>query len=1154
MNLQIVPHLRCHSEYSLTHGMIRLDGDAEVGKLAAERGIGAVALTDTNNIHAAIRFQASCLRHGVKPLLGCLVSMQRDLEHFHATLLCLDTEGFTNLSRLLSDAQLNNNGSVDAGKLSADNTAGLLMLNGYEGDAATALRTGQVKQAQQRLAQWREVLGPERCCCELSFGSRDREDTAMLKLNELAAGLGIASVATHPVMFADHKDFAAHDVRTCIANHQKYDDPERVSAFSPSQYLWSAQELREHFASWPDALANAQEIAQRCNYDFGVTDVPQFPRLAAAKQSAAQILRTQAKAGLASRISATRTSAKQYHERLERELQIIIDKGFADYFLIVAEFVAYAKSNDIPVGPGRGSGAGSLVAYSLGITGFDPLEYGLLFERFLNPERTELPDFDIDFCKQHRDDVITHVQNTYGHDCVAQVVTFGTLKAKAVVRDVARVLGMPYSTGEQISRLIPDELNISLTKARNDNPKLDDFLNSSAELQQLWDFSMALEGLPRQASTHAAAILIAPRPLVEFCPVTAIGEAHERRIVSQYDMDAVAKIGLIKFDFLGLRNLTALHKAELAINAGRTGRKKLSLIDTALSGGKELNEAFALYCTGQTVGIFQCESPGMVALLQQLKPSCLDDIAVTISLFRPGVLSSNMHETYLRARNDPTQISYPHSLAAEILNSTFGVMIYQEQVMQLSQALAGFSLGKADQLRAAIGKKDANAMGRLREEFLSGSAKHLKKSAAIKLFEDISVFAGYGFNKSHAIAYALISLQTAYLKVRYPGQFYAAMLDSWDDDPANQVQLIKDALRNKRSIKEVLLPCVNVSQVDFTSVCDHKQLRFGLGSIRDVGRACAAAIVAERQRSNDFTSLDNLCTRLPAGVLNRRALESLINSGACDCLTPQSDWPATQTRAWLISAANGALEHASDLQRHSTQVALFDEEQTSACTAALPAAQQWSVTQKLAGELSALGLPLSGHFYDDVRWLCKQAKRLHQHTALLAGKQRRCWAGAVTKRITSSRLRRQGRVVFLLNDHHRHPEVEVIAEEAMVDNLRFDQPGLVVIVEGTVEQNNNRPARIKAHSVTSLAQLCAKHLRKLTCKGLPATAIDRFFAVLDTLEAGKTSIELAQKVTVGRDARRAIIDVGVRYTFTPAALNKLRALVDNEANLKLTFD
>ncbi len=1143
MTSQLIPHLRCHSEYSLTHGMIKLEGDFEIGKLAAERGIGAVALTDTNNLHAAIRFQASCKRHGVKPLLGCHAKMRRDTEQFFATFICQNAQGFVSLSKILSNAQLHHNGEIIAAELNPDNTAGLFMFTGYDGDVATALRTGEVHRAQQRLKQWKSVFDTDRFCCEMSFAGRDGEEALSLRLNELASKQKIASVATHPLMFANQENYADHEVRTCIATQEKYTDPERSSGFSQNQYLWSQQEMRERFADWPDALANAREIALRCNYDFGVTDTPQFPRIAASDKSAASQLRDNAHAGLADLGKVN----EGYSERLEHELQIIIDKGFTDYFLIVAEFVSYAKSQDIPVGPGRGSGAGSLVAYALGITGIDPLEYGLLFERFLNPERTSLPDFDIDFCKRRRDEIIAHAQTKYGQDCVAQVVTFGTLKAKAVVRDVARVLGMPYSVGDYVARLIPDELNITLARARLDNTKLEEFLTNSDENRQLWEFSLALEGLPRQASTHAAAILIAPRPLVEFCPVIAVGDRNDRRIVSQYDMDAVASIGLIKFDFLGLRNLTAIHVAEQRI-AAATG-KQFNLAQLVLKGGKALDPVFNLYKEGRTIGIFQCESPGMISLLRQLEPISLDDIAITISLFRPGVLSSNMHETYLKARQGLSEVQYPHQLASKILEPTYGVMIYQEQIMQLSQALAGFSLAKADQLRAAIGKKDANAMNQLKQEFLTGCANHLKSSDAKKLFEDIRVFAGYGFNKSHAIAYALISLQTAYLKACYPEQFYAAVLDSCDDDPVAQLQLLKDALRTKPTI-DILPPCVNTSQERFSTTGMDQQIRFGLSSVRDVGFACAKEIIAERNRAGEFTSLDNFCERFSASVLNRRALENLIRSGACDCLVAADIRTPAQSRPWLLSQAEGALDYAADQHNLGAQENLFDATQTDQMDAVqAKATARWSNQRLLISEQTALGIPLSGHFFTAAKWLCQNLP-LQKHTDLQPNNQQRLWAGNVTKRIKSSKLRRQEQVVFLLNDDYQHQDIEVIIDAAAVENIDFDQPGIIVIVTGTVEQNRNRAPRIKANKVISLEHHCANRLRGLTCQ--TPDKFDRFFTVINKSAPGKTKVHITLAVTAQDQTRQVMIDTGLAITPTPEELNELRGLVGAE-NLKLDF-
>ena len=1070
MNIDFVPHLRCHSEYSLTHGMVRLAGDEEIGKLAAERNIAAMALTDFNNIYGAIPFYKSCIKYGVKPILGCHAKFIRDQDfQFSQTVLCENEIGFKNLSTLLSHAQIKSNGAIDCAELSKEKLNGLILLIGFESDLGNAV-IHKPEFVDKYINQWISLLGKNNLAIEISFGGRQLENDVSYLLAELAAKNDLKVVATHPILFPNSDDYDAHEVKTCISNAWLLEDENRPQKYSHKQYFQSARQMKEIFKKWPEALFNAQEIAYRCNYNFGLNNSPQFPKLPNTKANqVASKLQEQAQAGLEKHLNNKVT--KVYQERLDHELTVITDKGFADYFLIVADLVSFAKENNIPVGPGRGSGAGSLVAYSLGITAIDPIEYDLLFERFLNPERTSLPDFDIDFCKDRRDEIINHARDIYGDDCVAQVITFGSLKAKAVVRDVCRVLGMPYDQGDTFARLIPDELDITLDKAKKEVKDLQELINATDDNKRLWNFSLKLEKLPRQPSTHAAAIIIAPQPLVNYCPISAVGDDKKLRLVSQYDKDALESIGLIKFDILGLKNLTMLHMAEKLIIERHHTNTPFSLANIDLTDPK----MFELYATGNTMGVFQCESAGMVDLIKKIVPKNLEDIAIAISLFRPGALNNEMDKKFIENRHNLHATHNQHPALQKILKTTFGAMVFQEQVMLIAQELAGFSLAEADTMRAAIGKKNPETMASLEQKFIAGCKGNLSENEAHHMFEDIKEFAGYGFNKSHAVAYALISLQTAYLKANYPAEFYASSLTTWTNEPKSLEALLKDAIKNNI---QLIKPCINSSAENF-SVVNKDSVRFGLASVRAVGNICAKAIVAEREHHGKFKSLDDFCIRLPSNTVNLRALDSLIGAGACDNLIDESANGVSYKRAKLSSDSQGAVENAEHVNRNVNQGQLFGGTESTPKITETSNVKPWRKKQLLIEEQKSLGTTLSGNFYDLISSFDNHFSDIENITNDQAG----IWAGFVVNRISNARLRKQGREVFNISNNVTIIEVRV--DNKNVFDIKLDSPGALVVVTGKVQNNNPEfPASINATKVQGLDQWLAENLDtiKVICK------------------------------------------------------------------------
>ena len=1066
MDAEPVPLLRCHSEYSFTHGMLRLSGERELGALAAQRGLWAVALTDTGNVCGAIEHCRSCLDHGVKPILGCHASFALEGREHRATLLCENRQGFLNLSRLLTAAHLDGGGTIDAASLGGGDTEGLIMLTGYEGDVCAALRRDGREEAARRLAFWGSAFGRGNLCCELAFGGRPGEAAATRMLAALAKEQGVPSVASHPAMFADDGDFEAHEVRVCIAEGSRLDDSGRVSPYTRDQCVPDAVRMRSMFAGLPQALANANEIARRCNYDFGVGAAPQFPRIPGTGHGEAPArLRELATKGVEGMLAGMPgADSPAYMARLDEELGVITDKGFSDYFLIVAEIVGHARERGIPVGPGRGSGAGSLVARSLGITKLDPIEHDLLFERFLNPERTSLPDFDIDFCKDRREEVIAHAREAYGEDCVSQVITFGRLKAKAVVRDVCRVLGMPYTTGDTVSKLIPDELNITLSAARAKAQDLDGMVSGDGELERLWSFSLALEGIARQASTHAAAVLISPRPLVEFCPLIRVGD-KSGHAVSQYDMNSADEVGLIKFDFLGLKNLTMLERAQDMVRR-RDGGEGFDVDGIDLGDGA----MFDVYREGRTAGVFQCESRGMVELLRRISPSSLDDVAIAISLFRPGPLESRMDDMFIENRADPAGISYPHPSVKAVLEPTFGSMIYQEQVMRISQLVAGFTLAKADVMRAAIGKKNTEVMEALAAEFVAGCEGKLARKEAQRLFRDIEKFAGYGFNKSHAISYALISLQTAYLKAHHRAEFFASSLSTWFDDQVTQANLLGDA---KAHGVGLLPPDVNRSSVNFVPAGEGA-IRFGLVSIHGVGRAFTEALVEERGRNGPYKDLFDMCLRTKLGSV--RMLDSLVNAGACDCLAP--DVPDKRAaRAAMARQCREVVDGANHARAHANQESLFGD-LPSPGNAGLRIGESWPTSRLLLGEQETLGMTLSGKFTDLLGLLPGVMDRLVA-AGESAGRDKGTWVGQLKRKVSKAATRGGGWVNLAIESSAG--ECEVLARPQDLEDLPLSRPGQLLVVRGAWKAQAWRTNPfVSAESVQTIDQWLQSKVESVT--------------------------------------------------------------------------
>ena len=951
-------HLHVHSEYSMVDGIVRIK---PLIKACVEQQLPAVAVTDCCNLFAAVKFYCAAYAAGVKPLLGAdltLLNEDDPQQPYYITALCADNTGYLNLTKIISLAyqqgQHHGRPQVQREWL-YEHSAGLIILSGATaGDVGQALLQGKTQFAREQLQTWAKHF-PQRFYIELQRTGRVQENDYIAQVMPLAAEYQIPVVATNDVRFLQSEDFEAHEARVSIHDGYTLADPKRPKRYTEQQYLRSAADMQALFADIPEAITNTVEIAKRCNatLTLGKNYLPNFPIPEGA--TVESYLAQQSEAGLQQRLEflfpdATERAGHEtdYRKRLQVELDVINSMGFPGYFLIVADFIQWAKDNGIPVGPGRGSGAGSMVAYALGITDLDPLKYSLLFERFLNPERVSMPDFDVDFCMEGRDRVIEYVANAYGRESVSQIITFGTMAAKAVVRDVGRVLGHGYGFVDKIAKLIPFEIGITLDKALEQEEELQARYRDDDEVRMLIDLAKKLEGITRNAGKHAGGVVIAPSVLTDFTPIYC--EQGSSQIVSQFDKDDVESVGLVKFDFLGLRTLTIIDWAQAIVNQSATSKIDINTIPTDDAA------TFDLLKSCKTTAVFQLESRGMKDLIKRLQPDCFEDIIALVALFRPGPLQSGMVDDYINRKHGLAVVEYPHPELEPILAPTYGVILYQEQVMQIAQVLAGYSLGAADLLRRAMGKKKPEEMAKQRDIFVTGATERgVESDTATYIFDLMEKFAGYGFNKSHSAAYALVAYQTAWLKAHYPAAFMAAVLSSDMDNTDKVVNFIDDCRLCNLEVKP---PHVNHSAYKFT-VADEQSIIYGLGAIKGLGENAIASMVTGRQQ-RPYEDLFDFCQRIDLKKVNRRSLEALIRCGALDGLGPH--------RAAMLASLDDALKYADQLHCNdqSGQDDLFaagagdtrDPNHTFADIA------KWTSQQRLEGEKITLGLYLTGHPID----------------------------------------------------------------------------------------------------------------------------------------------------------------------------------------------
>ncbi|MDP8567092.1 DNA polymerase III subunit alpha [Methylophilus aquaticus] len=1073
-------HLRCHSEYSIVDGTVRID---DYVKAASKDAMPAIGLTDLANLFGAIKFYKAARGKGLKPILGCDVWLenqdQRD-QPLRVTLLVQDLQGYRNLCELLSRAYLENQYRERAEIKSEwlrEKNAGLIMLSGFAaGDVGLCLQAGNQVQALAVAKQWSSIfsgryyLEVQRVHEALSAEAGAQEQLIQQTVL-IAQQLDLPVVATHPIQFQTSDDYMAHEARTCIAEGYVLADKRRPRRFIASQYVKTQSEMQALFADMPVALQNSVEIAKRCNLvlTLGKNYLPDFPTPNG--ESLDAYLVTQSQAGLERRLSslypdvaAREAKRDEYEARLKFECGIIIQMGFPGYFLIVADFINWAKNNGVPVGPGRGSGAGSLVAYSLGITDLDPLKYNLLFERFLNPERVSMPDFDIDFCQEGRDRVIDYVKRTYGLASVSQIATFGTMAAKAVIRDVGRVLDLPFNFVDGIAKLIPLELGITLESALEKEPQLQERREKEEEVAELLSLALRLEGLVRNIGMHAGGVLIAPGKISDFSPIYC--QPNGDSLVSQYDKDDVEAVGLVKFDFLGLRTLTILNMALENANAQRAQEQlpPLSFETIPLDDKK----SYHLLKTANTTAVFQLESRGMKDMLKQAKPDLFEDIIALVALYRPGPM--DLIPDFCRRKHGLQRVEYPHPSTEVILKETYGIAVYQEQVMQIAQVVAGYSLGGADLLRRAMGKKKPEEMVQQREIFNEGALKNgLTLQQSNDLFDLLEKFAGYGFNKSHAAAYALVAYHTAYLKAHYPAAFLAATMSADMNNTDNVHTFFDDCGANHI---DVLPPDVNHSVYQFKPLSP-QQVLYGLGAIKGTGLAAIELIMASRQSEGPFKDLFDFCQRLDLRKVNRRVIESLIRAGAFD--------PLDNNRAALLAGLDNAINVAEQAAAHAGQDCLFGGMDNT--QHALPAISPWSPEQALQEEKTALGFYLSGHPYLGYKSQLSQFIKGNLNE-LAVQDQPKLLAGVVMA--VRVRMTQRGKMAIVTLDDAVGRVDVVVGAELLSQHAQWIKEDQLLIVEGRISPDEfSGGMRVSARKLYDLAAVRSRFAQMLTlsCNG-----------------------------------------------------------------------
>jgi DNA polymerase-3 subunit alpha len=1157
-------HLRLHSAYSLAEGAVQVK---EIGKYCVGNKMPAVAITDTNNMFGALDASLNLPPQGVQPIIGCTLAIRHEAasdntnhkltEPGWLVLLAQTNKGYENLMVLVSKAHLDSDPS-ETPQISIDDLNGytgdlICLTGGVNGPVGKLLQDGEAEKAEEYLKNLNSVFAG-RLYMEIARQGLKIQDELESTFLDLAYKYDIPLVATNQVFFPKRKMYEAHDALLCIAGGNYVEQTDRRKE-TPEHYFKSTDEMVKLFNDLPEAIDNTVVIAQRCAFKVPTID-PILPKFTIGEgMSEADSLRKVTSEGLEERLIAhvygdekdeekRKEIAKPYFDRMEYELDIIINMDFPGYFLIVMDFIQWSKNNDIPVGPGRGSGAGSVVAWALKITDLDPLQFGLLFERFLNPERVSMPDFDIDFCQDKRELVIKYVQDKYGHDQVAQIITFGKLQARAVVRDVGRVLQMPYGQVDRLSKLIPSNPAnpMSLSEAIESEKKLREEINNDANTARLIEIALQLEGLFRHASTHAAGVVIGDRPLDQLVPLYR--DPRSDMPVTQYNMKYVEQAGLVKFDFLGLKTLTVLKKAVEYI-ADRD--IQIDLEQTPLDN----KAAFDMMCNGDTVGIFQLESSGMQSVLMNLKPDVFEDIIAVVALYRPGPMDNIPR--YISCKHGDEDPDYLHPLLEEILTETYGVIIYQEQVMQIAQILADYSLGDADLLRRAMGKKIASEMDKQRARFQDGADKKgVDPKQAAGIFDQVAKFAGYGFNKSHAAAYALVSYHTAFLKANFAVEFMAAIM-TLDLTNTDKLQIFKQELNNLKI--PILPPDINKSEVNFIAeiiesetdeesvggaMSDGKMrgVRYALAGLKNVGAAAMESLIEERSKNGEFKDMDDFCSRVDTRQINKRALENLIKAGAFDTINPN--------RAQLLQGVEMMLRemNLAAQERNSNQVSLFGD-QVDEHTIILPAVNDWDLIEKLNCEKEAVGFYLSAHPLDAYTTVLARQKVISSTEIA----ERATGKGGVVKLagtiqgIRKMKSKRGKAYAFLsLSDAHGGFEVTLFSELLESPDEILDS-GNSVIINAEVRHSDDGALRITAQGIETIDKAAQRTGTGLDIYVKDTSNLDAIKEILNGHKNGRGRVTFKMNIK-HEDFPDCDVDVELkdRYKISPAIRNAVASL------------
>ncbi|NUW73420.1 DNA polymerase III subunit alpha [Vibrio mediterranei] len=1152
-------HLRVHSDFSMVDGLSKVP---PLVKKVAEMGMPAMALTDFTNLCGLVKFYGNAHSSGVKPLIGADFAVQSDEfgdELTRITVLAADNTGYNNLTLLISKAYLRGHIQhqpvIDKAWL-VELSEGLIVLSGAkEGDVGKALLKGNTTLAKQ-CAQFYQTHFPDRYYLELIRTGRPDEESYLHFAVELAEELDLPVVATNEVVFVDKELFDAHEIRVAIHDGYTLDDPKRPKKYSAQQYLRSEEDMCELFADIPEALQNSVEIAKRCNVTvrLGEYFLPAFPTEG---MKETDFLVMKSREGLEERLEflfpdeAVRAERRpEYDDRLQIELDVINQMGFPGYFLIVMEFIQWSKDNAIPVGPGRGSGAGSLVAYALKITDLDPLEYDLLFERFLNPERVSMPDFDVDFCMDKRDQVIDHVAEMYGRDAVSQIITFGTMAAKAVIRDVGRVLGHPFGFVDRISKLIPADPGMTLEKAFKAEPALPQLYDGDEEVRDLIDMCRILEGCTRNAGKHAGGVVISPTTITDFAPIYADSEGHFP--VTQFDKNDVETAGLVKFDFLGLRTLTIIDWALGLINPRleREGKQPVRIESIPLDD----SASFQLLQNSETTAVFQLESRGMKELIKRLQPDCFEDIIALVALFRPGPLQSGMVDNFIDRKHGRETVSYPdetwqHESLKETLEPTYGIILYQEQVMQIAQILAGYTLGGADMLRRAMGKKKPEEMAKQRAVFEEGAINNgVDGELAMKIFDLVEKFAGYGFNKSHSAAYALVSYQTLWLKTHYPAEFMAAVMTADMDNTEKVVGLVDECFRMKL---KVLPPDINAGLFRF-NVNEEGAIVYGIGAIKGVGEGPIDVIIEARNKGGHFRDLFDFCARIDIKKVNKRVIEKLIMSGALDRLGPH--------RAAMMASLNDAVKAAS--QHHQAEA--FGQADMFGVLTDAPEDVEHKYTQVppwpekvwLEGERETLGLYLTGH---PINAYLKELTKYTSCRLKDATPTRRDQSLTVAGLVIAARVMttKRGTRIGLMTLDDRSGRMEVMLfSDALDKYAELLEKDKIVVVSGQVSFDDfNGGLKMSGREVLDLGSAREKFTRGVSISLLEQQIDERFYQrfteILTPHKAGTVPVNIYYQ----RADARAKLTLGTEWRVTPndALLEELQQLLGKD-QVELEFN